>query len=821
MKKLLALLLAAALLMTLSVSVLADGESVFPAEETFEGFDIGAQPNNDSIGKWGYWLSNENGSATIVDSGNENYGKVLKLSGSACSASVGTIYSAGQSSVLTDFRFSIKFDDMDSDKTVGTYYRAGGNKAQGLVVFKKDGTVTIHGKMIEGFKYETGVWYDVSYVFTHHQQVKVTISDESGNKISDVVGFYSFEGTYYGVYIAASLPDDTTFYVDKLSVGPADKNAFRLMAETYDYAADGMELKGGDGNGSTTRGYNYRADGAATSMAVATEDGKKVLKITTDPANSDAKIWGWDKKESQYANGLIDLDLKIADKSVTRAIIATFYEDTEKYALVFNTDGTITVGDNKISGFNYKTGVWYRVKVYVCAATGDVKATLSSADESHDFYGKINATASCIHNIKYASSGTTSVASVTYIDNLKFREFFPKNSDFYQRTSNFGFDDVTTLPTGYLTDGYSNFTLHHNNSGTVAGTTVNIDGRKALQASRISESTNTTLKWFEMDEIDPAANTLEFDLMLDENNVKKSGASISCESAGITFNNDGEIVCSGETLGNYNYGDWYRISISFDFAGKKYDLKIVNLDSKQSFTKTVNLAEDSTLSQIKLMYIIANLDAGDKFYVDNVRLGRSGALYSMDQTWYEEGVAPHLGATILFNHNIDPANQNNEIVLNGVRYTGAEANKFIDARYMGCASLTGLDGDTTYDVEYKLYDMFGNYAEGKTTISTCEKYTFSDITLSAETLVAGDITASLTGKISCDETANLIFALYEKGAQRMCSVKMVNISYSDASAIYTATLTVPDDNKEYEVRAFLWDKNLSPLSVEPVGLIQQ
>lgn len=87
----------------------------------------------------------------------------------------------------------------------------------------------------------------------------------------------------------------------------------------------------------------------------------------------------------------------------------------------------------------------------------------------------------------------------------------------------------------------------------------------------------------------------------------------------------------------------------------------------------------------------------------------------------------------------------------------------------------------------------------------------SDVTYSADTLEPGTISASLTGQVYGKTEYTLYLAIYTKGQKELVEVDVVPVRAEGFDKTFTAQITVPKDGNSYEVRAFLFDKDLTPV----------
>ncbi len=87
----------------------------------------------------------------------------------------------------------------------------------------------------------------------------------------------------------------------------------------------------------------------------------------------------------------------------------------------------------------------------------------------------------------------------------------------------------------------------------------------------------------------------------------------------------------------------------------------------------------------------------------------------------------------------------------------------------------------------------------------------SDVTYSADTLNPGTISASLSGQVYGKTEYTLYLAIYTKGQKELVEVDAVPVKAEGFDKTFTASITVPNDENSYEVRAFLFDNNLTPV----------
>lgn len=842
MKKFISMILAVVIAATLCVLNIMP---TYAADDTngivldFESYDVDSPfTSGYAADEWGFYDSSEakNASATVVASGSETYGNVLKITEGGAVTQTG--YQALSNYNWWKFTFSIKFEDMNEARAFSVMYS---NKAYEQFVFNTDGTVTHKGHIVEDFIYETGKWYNVCYKIGNYNSSYLKIDDGNGNSVADTGYNYSYfpGGTGSRLFFTTtSANGGGVYYLDNINI---TQDTYTIHTfENYDSYTVGKSV-------TDFQAAKYQFDISAnnnTTMTIAERAaGDMALKVSV-PAGAPLVSASMRSKTSTsmdyassygvgYSHALYELDMKFSDKNVGYGVLAYYTSSSEAYIIRFLNDGTVKVGNDIIKGFTYKSGTnapWYNIKLYVEASTGKIKAIISDGESTTVATGVTTAPATghALRDIRFyfGINDKPAVASEVWVDNIQFKEFFP-TSDFFAPTSYFSFDDLTAenqLPTGYSASSYSNWSVYNNKAGTVEGTGEVIDGRKALKVTRLTSDSrqNTTLRFNSMsNEPISAIDKIQFDVKKPVSNLGVAGDMIFVGDACVATISDGQKIKINGTEYDFTFGDWHRIAIDFNLGETTYtyNIKVINLDKNTLVAETQNITTTLTALPTSFQYL-SGMPNGEYFYIDNVYMsGSDNKTYNLEQTWLENDVLPHLGAALTFNQSINSASASNEITLNGVKYTGADANAFLDASEFGTVRFAGLEGETSYDVEYKLYDMFGNAAEGKTRFTTGESYAFGDITLSKEgTLTAGDVTATLTGKISADMGASLIFALYEKGGNEMLEAKAVNIGWSREEDTYTVTLTVPEAG-EYEVRAFLWDDAIRPIKL-PVTLAQ-
>ncbi len=122
--------------------------------------------------------------------------------------------------------------------------------------------------------------------------------------------------------------------------------------------------------------------------------------------------------------------------------------------------------------------------------------------------------------------------------------------------------------------------------------------------------------------------------------------------------------------------------------------------------------------------------------------------------------------------------------------------------------LEDLEEDLTFDFKDMSIRTLGNTVEGSVCITDADGK-------SLDTL-AGDVYASFTySHEGYNTTMQKILALYEKQGDLFKLVKVVKedvtvTAYDTFEGVMEESITVPEDGKDYIVKAFLWDINLKP-----------
>lgn len=844
MKKFISLLIAMTMCMSLfAVSALADGETALTDDQTFDFENLDAGYSFTSGYTDGYLGANIAGtgdSVEVVASGDTAHGNIVKVTHAAATQIGYEALNSAASTTNWSAGFDIKFDDLNEVREFA--YFLGGTVYPELI-FNTNGTVALSdGQIIENLVIETGKWYNFNVNITSYNEVYVKATTESGDVFTAVGGRYSYNDNKTAanrrLYFRAMGEQSGVYYLDNIDVAPGA--SWRYGFEDFDDVASGYDFGTNNAASFKYQSYDYaygKGDDYSTMVAVAREGSNNALKITKgEGTTGQSEVYGWGGYK--VSNAAINYDIKLMDKNVERRIIA--YDGSDRYVLTFKEDGTVAVCGTPIPGFVYESGAnapWYNVKVYLSISEGKVIAVINDGKNIVKGEGTMTFNADGVDRTRFyivAKNGGNLgdyAPSETYVDNIIIKEFFPPTG-FFTKSINFSFDDMVdaskTVPEGYSGNTYHTFSVYNNHIGTANGTGAVVDGRKVLSVNRYTDegpNVNTPLRLTSIKSNYFTPDRIEFDIKLPKDNTSYKGIYSMLGSDWILdMYGDGSVKIAADDAKTHQsvFGNWHRVAIDYDFTGASvtYDIKVVDLDRNELVCSYEDISSNNTAANgIDVFLINMAMYAGEKFYVDNVTLySADAAPYALGSTFLKEDAQPHLGSAVLLNHALDPSNAGNKLVINGTTYEGAEANKFLDARFLNTASFTGLDGSTSYTIAYKLYDMFGNAEEGATVFTTGEKYTFGDISLSQEdNLAAGEITASLTGKISADMEASLIFALYKKDSSRMEDVEIVNIGYSKEEDTYSATLTVPAEG-EYEVRAFLWDDEMSPLKAVPVTL---
>ena len=843
MKKFISLLIAMTMCMSLfAVSALADGETTLTDDQTFdfESYDAPYSfASGYTDGCLGTNIANANDKVEVVSSG-ESRGNVLKVNHSENTTQVGyPALKSASPTYLWNISFDIKLDDLNDVRQFAYFLHY---TVYPELIFNTNGTVELSdGQIIDDLVIETGKWYNFNVTITSYNEVYIKATTESGDVFTAVGGRYTYldnpNAANRRLYFSVMGEQSGVYYLDNIDLTPAATN-HRYGFEDFDDITVGTDVTQSVGFKTLSYDYNYsKGDNYTTMVAVVREGDDNALKITKGVGTTgQSEVYGWGGYN--VSNADINYDIKLMDKNVERRIIAN--DGSDRYVLTFKEDGTVAVCGTAIPGFVYESGAnapWYNVKIYTSVSESKVIAVISDGENIVKGEGTMTFNAAGISKTylyivpKNGGNLGEYAPSETYVDNIIFKEFFPP-AGFFTKAISFSFDDMVdaskTVPQGYTGNTYHTFSVHNNNAGTTNGTGAVIDGRKVLSVNRLTDNNgsyaNTTLRLTSITSKYFKPDRIEFDVKL-PTDISDLGIQVSTgkDIWIVKLEANGAVQCLGQEAVQSVYGNWHRVAIDYDFTGDgvTYDIKVVDLDRNELVCSYEDISSSNTVADgIDYLLINGSMYAGERFYVDNVSLySADAAPYVMGSTFLKEGAEPHLGSAVLLNHALDPSNAGNKLVINGTTYVGAEANKFLDARFANTASFTGLEGNTSYNIAYKLYDMFGGVEEGTTIFTTGESYAFGDITLSKEgTLTAGDVTATLNGKISADMGASLIFALYEKGGNEMIEAKTVNIGWSRDADTYTVTLTVPEAG-EYEVRAFLWDDAIRPIKL-PVTLAQ-
>ncbi len=265
--------------------------------------------------------------------------------------------------------------------------------------------------------------------------------------------------------------------------------------------------------------------------------------------------------------------------------------------------------------------------------------------------------------------------------------------------------------------------------------------------------------------------------------------------ASVKILSDNGNKCASITAGSLSYTEFKREFTSF----KKSAVNSIELDfsikfADKNYQKNVYISGSADKSYI-------TFDTDGKVYIGNAGVG------------YDRNEIPN------FVYDVD---------------------KWYDFSYKlntqtGLCHISVKDGDKIYEALAKDTNTNDNFArigfvvdnkmpEGTTTsfcvdnihmqqIDTFEKgyVNISDVTYSADSVQEDVITASVSGQVYGKTEYTLYLAIYTKGQRELAEVDVVPIRAEGFDKTFTAQITVPKDGNSYEVRAFLFDKDLTPV----------
>lgn len=832
MKKIISLLLALALVFTMSsvVSFASVGDTLLNLQ-TFdhqeEGYIYPDRAPVDSKG-WRSQTGKYNDQyPTAVEIVSDNGNKVAKIAHKNHIAEFINDYVTKVDAKTITTTYRVKFADKASNRNLILR----GTKEKIVTTFKNDGTVNVGNAYLknelgENYVYDVDVWYNVKVVYDMANGLVNTTLDD-GTSVYSVTGSISADNTkVYRIdfFNQSASGDGSVMYVDDIKV--EEGGSIKSVDLTFNQytSSDNTTDMGVSVTSGITPVYSYIDRG----------NGDMAFKVDL-PGNTG--YWQATRHHSSeaFSSGVVlaETDIYFPDYNMNRTLcIRTSLGQTP--VIKFISGGAIQIGNTTAylaSLYKYEFGEnapWYHVKAYVDIASGKVRAEIDNGTLTKVFYGNLKSGVTKAWGIEYLiqNNGATSATVSSYFDNLSLSSYINEDPDFFTPDYTYTFDNVTKLAPNTeayyqnTNEGWFVQNVRHADyeEDVASGTGVEIDGRKALKLWSNGKTPFETINWIASYD----AVRFNFDARVDQ-----AGHIRFCVrgyDANNKFNNNAQCLikvlgnkvslADGSELGEIALGKWYRYSFVIDAAAGTYTAKLIDLENNtSSVSEAVAVpgdVEDTTKAQSPRKITAFEVffpTSANTAYIDNVCFSADTTFELVSSTPNASTVDAAIGAEIATTDMIDPS---------ATTYTlnGAENGAWLDANGFNKVEFGYLEPGTEYTLNYTVANLYGDVLNGTITFTTDSLgYGLADLGLSKDTAAPGEILANISGRLPRGEEAQLMVAIYENGdALKLAGVQMLPITAVKEAKTYSIGIDVPDDGKEYKVKAFLWD-GITPLLV--------
>lgn len=834
MKKIISLLLALTLVFTMSsvVSFAAAGDTLLDLQ-TFdhqnEGYIYPDRVSPDAKG-WKSQTGKYNDQyTTAVEIVSDNGNNVAKITHTRnYLVEFVNDYVKNVDAQIITASYKVKFADKASNRNLILK----GSQEMVVMTFKTDGTVAVGDSYLpndsgSNFIYDINVWYDVEFTYDLANSMvalRLTNGDSSyytwGTVASGNTKVYRID-----FFNPAATADKSVMFIDDVKV--TEGGSIKSVDITFN---------------------EYTAHDHNTDLGVSVTSGKTPVYSYVDRGNSDMALkvdlpgntgyWQGTKHHpgKLYSSGVVlaETDIYFPDYNMDRGLCIRTDPIGQTPLVRFSAEGTIRIGNTatyRANTYKYEIGKnapWYHVKAYVDILTGKVRAEISNGTATKVFYGNLESPVKTVFGAEYlvVGNGATSSTVSSYFDNLSLSSYINEDPDFFTPDYTYTFDNVTKLAPN-TADYYQN-----NNEGwyvqnvrpaayeedVASGTGAEIDGRKALKLWSNGKTAFETINWITSYD----ATKFNFDARVD-----KEGHVRFCvrgNDANNKFNNNAQCLIKvlgnkvslsdDSELGEIVLGKWYRYSFVIDPTKGTYTAKLIDLENNtSSVSEAVAIpgdVEDTTKPQSPRKITAFEVffpGSANTAYIDNVCFSADTTFELVSSTANASTVDAAIGAEIAATDMIDPS---------ATTYTinGAESGAWLDANGLNKVEFGYLEPGTEYTLNYTVANLYGDVLNGTITFTTDSLgYGLADLGLSKDTAAPGEILANISGRLPRGEEAQLMVAIYENGdALKLAGVQMLPITAVKEAKTYSIGIDVPDDGKEYKVKAFLWD-GITPLLV--------
>ena len=719
-------------------------------------------------------------------------------------------FRTGVSAVATDetpnvsVSYAIRIDDFNTNK----YVHLHANNGQYIRMYwTVNGSVQLNSTEYKGWKYELGVWYDVTLNWNLKTGIMSFAICKNGDRVYNVQNITSsFKGDsmIYLIFGSGSSANLSSFCIDDISADLTPAPA--IYPETGKILANETFETGGLVSGYTTKSatitaetidYPEGADGTKAMHAVIPfTTGNNYYDINTSYVGSYISLY-----KSSF-------DIRFLDGSCDFAYV--MYDESGGYAVMtIKKDGTVTIGSKQAVSqdvIKFKRGSdapWYNITLYINAETAEVGVVVKAESQIYNFKSNIDAPRglACSTRARYTVSAFVdeNVTTEVYIDNIRIEAV--KASDIPDKLLErqyFDFDDFE-----FTNNAYRGWSLSNTAGASVEK--INTDERNVLKF----QSDGTT-----------APELATYSLSNTENIINEMDIKFA-KNTGVNYVYRGKNQANGEVtwkilykidatgkmsvfsnnstsvnIGTLNPGEWYRMSFEFDCMAQAPTL-FVNVISLKDGSKIHESFELTDNDLFKL--------TGARFSL-NSDLGQTPTLY-IDNLSY---VTKEKNDVVAINPIGNGVEIKTSVLSLDAERSHIKANGsdiMLDTSNYCSAIGYGLLPETDYDISYSLTDFSGQTIVGEATIRTLKAAEFTDIKILDDRAQTGKIIASLVGKNQKFNDACLfIAAVYSHDYSRVLGVKMLQMDYSMKTKEYVLEIDGTDDESPCCSRAFIFDK---------------
>lgn len=577
----------------------------------------------------------------------------------------------------------------------------------------------------------------------------------------------------------------------------------------------------------------------AGDISIVSDKYGKCIKAVTSPKNTTRPQIFYSFTDAAYApEGKYVFSIKLGDLTTSR----TFYLKNDKTGnepalFQIGAGGKILIPTPSAEMADYKMveNEWYSVVLEHNSALATIKCTIFGNGETFYSEGKLydaNKNFTGTNRLNFVLANPAEGESVTYIDNVHFYACPGRRA----KKAVITYDDYVDIdedaeggkavPSGWsATEDEGNGVTSVQTDGRGRSIKIYADGSLVFQPTH----------WIKVD----AKQTYEADIMFDEcqslsiypygsgkDGVNVGGTIVQFAEGKVLVKRNGEDGAKLYEVEDFTFEDnkWYKMKMVFDIANSAFTFTLTD-EEGGGITEGIEGYLNSNRKDISsFRYMVAKGKTAKGIYLDNIACYIGGSDFAVtDSSLFDRvDVLPDFEEiTFEFNDDIAVSKLDEaKILING------SDNLIKDVKAQNNKLTLSLKEKLPFNMRYSLTieNLLGTGGIGanyRLDFTTAPKYTISSFALSGNKIVAGKITASanVSSLLPEGQRMSMMIILRDKETGKMVDGKAKFILAKEKVTEISVECEVPDDGKEYELSAHIWDDFLNMNTLyEPIAI---